>query len=794
MRKLLFLTCFIANLFVSATAQLPVNPKWTNGFWHARWIADPVASGTQFGVYHFRKTVDFKEKPGKFIIHVTADNRYRLFVNGKSIGTGPARSDLANWNFETYDISPFLKEGTNVIAATVWNFGEYRPYSQISFETGFLLQGETDKEEILNTNKSWKVYHNKGYAPLPVNKGALQAYFVTAEGEAVQGDQYPWGFEQAVYTDTDWPQAKELWYGAKSRSYGTDGNWHLVPRSIPLLEETKQKHLSVREKDPQTGNWGKPVFDKNNSYLVPANSNRTYLIDQGTLTNAYPVINLSGGKNARIRMSYAEALFDSARNKGNRNVVDGKHMIGFGDEYTAEGGKDRSYSPLFFRTYRYLLLEVTTAAEAITINDLYSYFTGYPFQERATFNSDQPLLKEIWNTGWRTARLCAADSYFDCPYYEQLQYVGDTRIQAMISLYVSGDDRLMRKAITDLSHSFIPEGLTQSRYPSRDLQVIPTFSLWWVCMIHDYWMHRTDDAFVKAQLKGVKDVLGWYQQKLDQESVLGPLSWWQFTDWSWPWKDSIELGGVPPGASHGGSSIISLQYAYTLQRAAALFRNYGMQTEAIASEQLSSKIRKAVVATCWDPVRKMLADTKAKTSFSQHANIMAVLTDAIPAEQQGPLLDRILAEKNITQATYYFRFYLFEALQKTGKGDLFIPQLKPWEDMLQRGLSTFAEEADPTRSDCHAWSASPNYELLSLVCGVRPSSPGFKTVTIRPALGEMKNCKGVVPVANGLIEVEYTVTGNNLAARITLPKGTTGKLVWKSKTVLLHEGTQSLEL
>src|SRR5262249_19651136 len=140
--------------------------------------------------------------------------------------------------------------------------------------------------------------------------------------------------------------------------------------------------------------------------------------------------------------------------------------------------------------------------------------TAYPFKENASFLSDDYRLLDIWKIGWRTAKLCANETYYDCPYYEQLQYVGDTRIQAMISLYVSGDDRLMKKAIDDISHSFIPEGLTQSRYPSRDLQVIPTFSLWWVCMIHDYWMHRKDDAFVRSHLNGIASVLNWYGAKM----------------------------------------------------------------------------------------------------------------------------------------------------------------------------------------------------------------------------------------------------------------------------------------
>src|SRR6185312_8780385 len=121
-------------------------------------------------------------------------------------------------------------------------------------------------------------------------------------------------------------------------------------------------------------------------------------------------------------------------------------------------------------------------------------------------------LQQIWKVGWRTAQLCAGELYFDYPYYKQLQYTGDSRIQALISLYVSGDDRLMRKAILDFHDSRTPEGLTQGRYPSNHLQIIPTFSLFWITMIHDYWMLRRDDAFVKQFLPAINEILNWFQQ------------------------------------------------------------------------------------------------------------------------------------------------------------------------------------------------------------------------------------------------------------------------------------------
>ncbi len=118
------------------------------------------------------------------------------------------------------------------------------------------------------------------------------------------------------------------------------------------------------------------------------------------------------------------------------------------------------------------------------------------------FNSDRPDLKKIWNAGWRTARLCANETYFDCPYYEQTSICRRYKIQALISLYVSGDDRLVRNAISDLNESQFYEGLTRSRYPSANPQIIPPFSLFWIDMVNDYWTLRNDPEFIKSFLPG----------------------------------------------------------------------------------------------------------------------------------------------------------------------------------------------------------------------------------------------------------------------------------------------------
>ena len=545
---------------LSATTFAQTPTDWTSTYWPARWIMHPTAPARQYGIFHVRKAIDLPQKPTRFVVHVSADNRYRLFVNGRAVAMGPARSDLQNWNYETLDLAPFMQAGRNVLAAQVWNMGEGAPFAQMTYQTGFVLQGDGQTEKAANTDGSWKIYQNPAYSPVKNDMPKLRTYIVVGDGDRVDGAQYPWGWEQAGFDDKAWVAAKTLGFPTKARGLGSDGNWGLVPRQIPMMQEFPTRLGTVRR--VENGNMDAGFLQGKAPVTMKANTKAVFLLDQGHLTNAYPELTVSRGKGAVVTLAYAEAMVDAKNQKGNRNDVEGRTLRGFEDQYVADGSDRRTFRPLWFRTYRYLQLTVETAREPLVLEDLVGQFTGYPFEEKAKFSASDPALKAIWDVGWRTARLCAGETYYDCPYYEQLQYVGDTRIQALISLYVSGDDRLMRKAILDYDHSRFNEGLTQSRYPSADFQVIPTFSLFWVCMVHDYWMHRTDDAFVKSMLPGIMGVLDWHEQRLAKTGLNGSLSWWNFVDWALPWNQAAVIGGVPPGVNDG-SSILTLQQAYT---------------------------------------------------------------------------------------------------------------------------------------------------------------------------------------------------------------------------------------
>jgi alpha-L-rhamnosidase len=787
-KKILYFSLLLVSITLHAQDAVDINPALLKA-WPASWVSIGDGPQKDYGVYHFRKSFNLDAKPSKFIVHVSADNRYRLFVNGKAVCYGPARGDLYNWYFETIDIAPFLKNGNNTIASLVWNMGVYAPVAQVSNRTAFVMQGNTEKESVVNTGTGWKVFKNQSYKPCSIDNGQrLRTYMVIGPGDEVDAASYPWGWETQSFDDSKWSATSNV-TNPVGFGYGTDNYWTLVPRNIPLMEETLQRIPVVRK---ATGLQVDNEFLTGKGQLViPANKTVSILLDQTFNTIAYPELMVSKGNGAVIKETYAEALFTKDRQKGNRNEIEGKEMMGNYDIFHVDGGNRRLFRPLWQRTYRYVQLDITTQNEELVINDFYGIYVGYPFEVKSSFTSNDKSLQEIWDVGWRTARLCAGETYYDCPYYEQLQYEGDTRIQSLISLYVTGDDRLMRKALIDFNNSRVPEGLTQGRYPSNRLQVIPPFSLYWVSMVYDYMMHRKDDAFLKKFLTPVKGVMDWYENHIDHEkNMLGPMKWWNFVDWNTTWPH-----GTPEGTDNGNSSIVTLQYILTLQQAAELYQHFGNTADAAHYRKLAATLSNGTYKQCYNKTKGVMANTPQQNTYSQHASIMGVLTGSIPQEQMKQVMNNVLNDTTLSQATFYYRFYLTRALKKAGMANLYYSQLKPWRDMLKMGLTTFAENPDPTRSDCHAWSSSPNYDFFATICGIVPDKPGFASVRIEPAMGELQQVKGVMPHPDGTISVALERKGaTGVSAEISLPSNVSGTFVWQGKVIPLKGGQQKLSL
>ena len=766
--------------------------------WAAQWIAVPGAPAQDYGVYHFRRTFELAAKPEHCVVYVSGDNRYQLFANGQRVAWGPARGDLTHWRYETVDLAPQLHPGQNVLAAVVWNDGQYRAVAQITNRTGFLLQAAEPANAVVNTGKSWKAFENKAYTPQPLPPDQATGYYALAANERLDGRLYPWGWELASFPDNGWAAAEELSHG--SPRYAQDGpnRWMLVPSEIPIEEQKPERFASVRRAEGVSAN---AQFQEGSApFSVPPNTQAKLLIDQRYLTTAYPELQVSGGRGSEVNLRYAETLFVSKSErggkvvKGNRNEVEGKEFFGPADTFITDGGAARVYRPLYWRTYRYIELDIKTGNEALTVDDFRGTFTGYPFERRAEFEvNDKPSneeLQRILSTGWRTARLCAHETYMDCPFYEQLQYAGDARIQMMISLYMTGDARLMKNGIALLNSSRTAEGATYSRAPSQLQQYIPPFSLWWIGMVHDYWMYVDDPQFVKEMMPGVRAVLGFYAQFQEETGSLRKMPWWNFVDWVKQWP-----GGVPPANADGASSAaLDLQLLLAYNWAADLEKAMGSRALADEYAKTAQLSKNTVAGADWDQKAGLFADQPEHRTYSQQVNTLAVLAHIVPEAQGRAVVEKMIAEHQLAQSSIYFRAYTNAVLREVGLGDKYVDMLGPWREMLNEGLTTWAEWNGPdTRSDCHAWGASPNFELLRTVAGIESMAPGFKRVRIAPNPGHFEKISARMPHPRGMIEV-HLVHDRKLTADVDLPDGTDGEFDWAGEQRQLHSGHNHLEL
>lgn len=338
------ITCIFTSFLLMAVIHAqPGSQLAARRPWNAQWIAAANDDGMQYGVYYFRKNISLGIKPKAFKIYVSADNRYKLFVNDVLVSLGPARGDTYFWNYETVDIASYLNAGINIVGALVWNEAQYRPEAQISVRTGFIVQGSTAAEEILNTDNSWKCIRDKGHQPIP------RYFFAASKGEMINMNQaIKSDWTAGNFSDSDWPKAAKVMDGKlKGMAWGID--WALVPSNLPAREMTYQRLQKLRS---TTGiNVPSTFPEKKNSFTVPANTTATLLLDQSFETNAYVTLNFSGGKDAGISLGYAESLYEDSKGerKNNRNETEGKTFVGRIDSIIADGSQAQSYTTLNFR-------------------------------------------------------------------------------------------------------------------------------------------------------------------------------------------------------------------------------------------------------------------------------------------------------------------------------------------------------------------------------------------------------------------------------------------------------------
>lgn len=781
--------------------------------WPCKWITVPGEPSEPF-IAAYRKLFKMEED-AVITVHVSGDEKYELYLDGERIGRGSEKGGRNCWYYETYELS--ICKGEHSLVAKVWSLGSFGPNSQLSIKHSFILSPEGEKYiRLLGTGvTAWEVKLLKGYY-FEGNNISESVTFFTGSRVLIDGFYFDWGFELGL--GDGWEKAMDLQEGNDGFDLYVFRQVHimkpatLLPMKEKIIEGAQIRCiLEVDEWDalkPMDCNkdlsWEHSIWEEalnGRQVTVPPFTQRKIVIDFNNYYCAYPQITLTGGRKSFVSISWAEALFkDREINidqflKSNRNEIDGLYFIGINDSIRSDGGDNRKYEFFWWRSGRYVEITVKTEAEALIINSLYFLETGYPVTIESEFECSDSSLNSFIPIAVQSLKACAHDTYMDCPYYEQLMYGGDTRVQILTWYTLSKDDTLIKKAIQVMESSRINyTGLLTACYPEKSGAVIPSFSLWWIGMLYDYGLWRGEKEYIRALLPSVRGILDIYLMHQMDTGLFRTPKGWNFIDW----PDGNENGwwyGEPPLSEEGLSCVLNWNIALAFKMSAELEDFVGEDLLGERNRRILKKLVEDINECFWDEDNGLYTENRRKELYCEHSQCLAVLTGELDKERVDNIQKAISSSIPMAKTSIWYSHFLFEASKILSRTDIFYDRLKKWLELEQKGFKTTPETfKDSVRSDCHGWGAHPLHHYFTTILGIKPGSMGFETVEIVPNLGTLSWAKGKLMHPQGEIIVEFHVQEEKLRGYISLPEGICGRLRFKGSIVDLKPGVQEMLL
>jgi hypothetical protein len=418
-------------------------------------------------------------------------------------------------------------------------------------------------------------------------------------------------------------------------------------------------------------------------------------------------------------------------------------------------------------------LSIVTADEPLVLVSLDYEETGYPLEVATSVTTSDESLGKIWEISERTLRRCMHETYEDCPFYEQLQYIMDARQQILYTYAVSADDRLARKCMDDLRRSQRFDGLLNACYPNCNSNVIPGFAIYYILMVYDHMMYFGDRELVGEHMPTVYRILKYFDGHLAKEGYVEKIGdrlgapFWSFIDWAAEWNDT---NGMPPAGLQGPLTMESLLYLYGMMHASKLAEFMGHQEEARILREHAASLRQALRKHCMGK-NGMLQDGPGVAAYSQQCQVFGILTETLGEEEGKRNLLATIRDKSYTQCTVAMRFYLFRALEMTGLYEYTDQYWDAWRAMIAMHCTTCVESEAYPRSECHAWGALALYELPSVTLGVTPAAPGYAKIRIAPVRGYLTHASGMVKTPVGEVKVSWRLDGAKMKVEYEAPRG-----------------------
>jgi len=774
--------------------------------WNARWIwasapplrVSPIApvslpppeSRNRF--CYLRRAIEIDRAPGSAPARVTADSRYVLYVNGREIARGPARSIPARLAWTEIDLAPWLRAGRNSIAALVRFYGLPIPWwipAPPSLQLGFGSFAFESPAIGLASDASWKGLDAPYRADVAPSRVLPQPPV-----EILNGARVPEGWTRPEFDDSLWAHAVEL--SAATMAWNRE-RIPVEPYTAPepdeiammtmnpvVLSEISRRSIAESSAEDPRDAYSRPDADAGGTDTMI-----TFAAEGITL--ATPWLEVRGPACAIVDIYAGEDL----RPDGGAETMPREYAM----RYVLGGRVAERVEAYEAVGFRYLTAIARGGAEVIAAG---AVERRYPRSDAARFESDDLRLNKIWRVGARTLELCSTDAFIDCPGREQRAWLGDSYVLTLLTLVTNTDWRLIRRHLRICAHSRRADGLL-AMVAAGDFATssttIPDYSLHWVRGLARYFEHSGDVATVRELAPVALGVLDAFERYRADDGLIRAMPGWMFIDWAM--TDRAEVIGA-----------VDALYAAALTDFAMLAElALGDASLAADSRSRAARTRRAFEAL-WDDAAGVYVDaadsTGAHRRVSQQTNAIAIVGGCAPRERWARIFDYVLdesrlvvtptisdnagaylsqrmnpadygpfdAEYNVVAAQPFFSHFLHEALARAGRRDAILSRCLKWWPQIERGNTAFEEYWEArsgTGSRCHAWSATPTYDLTTYVLGVRPLAPGYTHAEIAPRFGALTHLEGAVPTPHGLVEINLD---RDRGGVIMLPAGVTAQV------------------
>lgn len=713
MKKCLLLL-FLIGTFASAQVKTD---------WKAQWINTEQCQSASNTWLTYRKTVKIGEIPETLIADIAADSKYWLWINGHlvvfegGLKRGPSPYDTY---YDSVEIAPYLTEGENTIAVLLWHFGK-NGFSHVNSGLAALLFEAVAPGIEIVSDKSWScaVYgaYQNTEAPFP-NYRLSESNIRFDARHAMDGWNQP-AFEGRFP-------------GAEIASVvGKAPLGKLVKRPIPIFKDFGLRDYPAIRRSA----GGDTLFCR-----LPYNCQFT------------PFLKVEATEGRTIHM-----LTDNYRGGGPENVR---------AEYITRNGTQEyeSYGWMSGHEMWYII------PEGVEVLEVKFRETGYDTEFAGSFQCNDPFLNELWKRSARTLYITMRDNYMDCPERERAQWWGDEVNELGEAFYAlsTSSHQLAVKGIYELMNWQRADGSLFSPVPagnwSKELPLQMLASVGWYGFYTQYY-YSGDSTFVPV----VYDRLHRYLHetwKVDKSGL--PIE--RNGEWSWgDWGEQVDMG-----------VLTNCWYYLALKAEKAFALQLGKKKDAEEISRMMYSIEKCFNTKFWTGTAYRSPGYRGEDD--DRAQAMAVLSGLAPKEHYPVLLKVLKKEQH---ASPYMEKYVLEALFHMDAPDAALQRMRDryagmlgYEDYttLFEGWGVGTEGFGGGTIN-HAWSGGPLTLLSQKVCGIEPTSPGFKTFQVKPQMGSLTEASATVPTHYGEIKVNLKKSGRTILMEIQVPEQTNAVVI-----------------